>query len=279
MSLLAESVGAYDEAVEWAQRTTIGGGALNMGAQALLSGALMAADLAAHRWAEIVRAADVGDLDEARETEEFAELDEEHRAQRATRFAARLTLIALAIEVVRVGLQDRASAQTIGRTAAELSRDCAARHGGSRLWSGAAEVFEAMEQGSSTWRELWDKAAIAQAQGNSALQVMYGIAAMTSAGPREAIQIQLQTVPWLERLFSPTLYHATVARFVPEYWRWALDQFPMNFGLLNRTRKALSEAQELDEKTRVHAILHVVAFSLGIQVPEHLQRWLDPAGV
>jgi hypothetical protein len=108
---------------------------------------------------------------------------------------------------------------------------------------------------------------------------MYGIAAMTSAGPREAIQIQLQTVPWLERLFSPTLYHATVARFVPEYWRWALDQFPMNFGLLNRTRKALSEAQELDEKTRVHAILHVVAFSLGIQVPEHLQRWLDPAGV
>jgi hypothetical protein len=108
---------------------------------------------------------------------------------------------------------------------------------------------------------------------------MYGIAAMATAEPREAMQIQLQIVPWLERLFSPTLYHATVAKFVPEYWRWALDQFPMNFGLLNRTRKAVSEARDLDEKTTVHAILHVVAFSLGVQVPDHLQRWLDARGV
>jgi hypothetical protein len=53
----------------------------------------------------------------------------------------------------------------------------------------------------------------------------------------------------------------------------------MNFGLLNRTRKAVSEARDLDEKTTVHAILHVVAFSLGVQVPDHLQRWLDARGV
>ena len=279
MALLAESVGAYTEAVEWAQRTTTGGGALNTGPEALLAGALTAGDLAARRWAEIVRAADLGDLDEAHETETSAQLDDKRRAERLTRFTARLSLVALAIEVARVGLQDHTSAQTIARTAAELSRDCAARHGGSRFWSGAAEVFEAMEQRSSSWSELWGKSAVAQAQGNSALQVMYGIAAMATAEPREAMQIQLQIVPWLERLFSPTLYHATVAKFVPEYWRWALDQFPMNFGLLNRTRKAVSEARDLDEKTTVHAILHVVAFSLGVQVPDHLQRWLDARGV
>lgn len=103
MALLAESVGAYDGAVEWAQSTSVGGGALKTGAQALLAGALTAGDLAARRWVEIIRAADLGDLDEAQDAEEFAQLDDEHRAQRLSRVTARLTLVALAIEVARVG--------------------------------------------------------------------------------------------------------------------------------------------------------------------------------
>jgi hypothetical protein len=143
------------------------------------------------------------------------------------------------------------------------------------MWSGAADVFEALEHRGVPWRELWDKAAAAREQGNSALQVMYAIAATAVAGPREAVQIQLQTVPWLEQVFSPTLYHVTVAKFVPEYWRWALDQSPMSFGLLIRTRRAIADAQSLGDKPSIHGILHAVAFSLGVRVPDHIQGWLD----
>ena len=127
----------------------------------------------------------------------------------------------------------------------------------------------------SSWRELWDKAAAARAQENSSLQVMYGVAATVVAGPREAVQIQIQIVPWLERLFSPTLYHVTVAGFVREYWRWAFDQFPMSFGLLDRTRKALAEAQGLEDNPAVHAVLRAIAFSLAIKMPDDIRRWLD----
>ena len=89
------------------------------------------------------------------------------------------------------------------------------------------------------------------------------------------ILIQLQIVPWMERTFSPTLYHVAVARFVREYWGWALDCYPMIFGLLNRTRVAVKEAQILDDKAMVRSILHTIAFSLDVQMPEYVRSWLD----
>jgi hypothetical protein len=138
-----------------------------------------------------------------------------------------------------------------------------------------AEVFDALPAGAASWRELWGKSAAAQQQGNSALQVAYGVAAIAAASPAAAVQIQFQVVPWVERLFSPTLYHETVAKFISEYWLWALDYFPMSFGMASRTRRAISEAQTFDDKTRVHAIIRAAAFSLGVQVPNGVQRWLD----
>ena len=144
MTLLAESVGAYGEAVDWASRTKVGSGALGAGAQSLLAGVLTADDLAEHRCAEIIRAADLDDLDEAHDTEGFAHLDESVRAQRAVRFAARLNLIALAIELARVGLNDKSSVEILAKTAAERARECADRHGGSRVWTGTAEVLDAL---------------------------------------------------------------------------------------------------------------------------------------
>jgi hypothetical protein len=104
---------------------------------------------------------------------------------------------------------------------------------------------------------------------------MYAIAATAVADPREAVQIQLQTVPWLEKTFSPTLYHVTVAKFVPEYWRWALDRHPLSFGQLMRTLRVITEYQELGDKAKVHTILNAIAFSLGVSVPDDIQRWLD----
>jgi hypothetical protein len=278
MVLLAESVGLYDEAVNWAEETAIGKLGMGTGAQGLLAPALTAGNLASGRWAEILSSVNLGDLDEAAETVEFGDLDDERRAQRFARLGARLTLVALVIHIARAGLRDRASAQAIARSAAEFSRDCSARCGGSRFWSGAADIFETLENRGSSWRELWDNAAAARAQGRSSLQVMYGIAATVVAGPPEAAQIQIQIVPWLERLFTPTLYHATVASFVREYWRWAFDQFPMHFGLLDRTRKALAEAQGLEDKPAVHAVLRAVAFSLDIKMPDDIRRWLDGDG-
>jgi hypothetical protein len=126
---------------------------------------------------------------------------------------------------------------------------------------------------------LLEKATEARDQRNSALQAAYGTAAVAVAAPREAVQIQLQIVPLLERLFSPTLYHVTVAKFVPGYWRWALDQYPMSFGLLNRTRRVIAETEALDDKARVHATLHAIAFSLAIRMPDDVQRWLDSTDV
>jgi hypothetical protein len=278
MVMLAESVGLYDEAVKWAQETVIGEGPAGTGAQGLLAPALTAGHLAAGRWAEIFSSVDFGDLDESADASEFAHLDDEGRAQRLTRFTARLTLVALAIHAARVGLQDRVSAQTIARSAAEFSRGCSIRCGGCHFWSETADIYEVLENRDGSWRELWDKAAAVGAQENSPLLAMYGIAATVLAGPREALQIQLQIVPRLERLFSPTLYHATVACFVREYWEWAIDQSPMSFGLLNRTRKALDEARNLEDKPAVHTVLRSLAFSLSIEIPHDVRRWLDGTG-
>jgi hypothetical protein len=89
------------------------------------------------------------------------------------------------------------------------------------------------------------------------------------------VQIQLQIFPWMEQTFSPSLYHVTVAKFVPEYWRRALDRSPLSFGLLIRTRRAIADAPELGDKAAVHTILNAVALSLDVRVPDYIQRWLD----
>jgi hypothetical protein len=276
MAQLAESIGAYDEALKWARITEIGSGTFESAGRALLDRLLIADKIANHKCVEIIRdAADIGDLDESEQSEGSAELDDKCRAERVARLNARLNLVALAIEVARTGLQDRAAAEIFAHSAAELSRDRAARHLGSRMWFGAVEVFEALEHRRVAWRELWNKAAAAREAGNSALQVMYAVAATAVAGPNEAAQIQLQIVPWLEKMFSPTLYHVTVAKFVPEYWQWAVDQCPMRFGSLTQTRRTIANAQALAERAAIHTILHAVAFSLGTRVPDDIQEWLD----
>ena len=274
IALLAEAIGAFEDSMEWAARAIIGEGAFRLAAASLLAGALASRALGEQRYDQIIRvAAAIGDLDET--FEDFAHLDEEARARRNAHFSARLNLVALTIEIGRICLHDRSRAEDLARAAEALARKYAAQHDGSRLWSGMAEVFGSFRGRSTSWRPLWDKAGEAGRQGSSALQVSYGIAAIAAAGPREAVQIQMQILPWLERHFSPTLYHVTVAKFMPEYWGWAFDQYPMSFGMLNRTRTAIANAQVLDDRARVRAILHAVAFSLAVYVPDEVQRWLD----
>ncbi len=274
MAMLAESVGAYDEALVWASRTTVGGGALATAGRATLAPFICARALTERRFGEIIRDTDIGDLDQA-ETQGFAQLDDESRAQRQARIAARLHLVALAIEIARIRLQDLAAEKELAQTAGELSRDCAARHGEGRIWSSAAEIFEALAHSDRSWRELWDKAVAAREEGNNALMGMYGIAATMVADPSQAVQIQLQIFPWVEQMFSPSLYHVTVAKFVPEYWRMALDRSPLSFGLLILTRRAVADANQLGDKASVHSILNAVALSLDVRVPDYVQGWLD----
>jgi hypothetical protein len=157
----------------------------------------------------------------------------------------------------------------------EFSKDRSARYADSRFWPDTVEVFEVLENRSGSWRELWEKAGRARARESTSLQELYGLTAAVVAGPREAAQILIQIVPWLEQMFSPTLYHATVTTFVREYWQWAFDQFPMSFGLLDRTRKAVADTQDLNDKSAVHAVLRAVGFSLNIKMPDYLQKWLD----
>jgi len=275
LMLLAESIGLYDEAVNWAQETTIGKGAIAAGAKVLLAPALTAGSLLAGRWPEVLTSVDIGDLDECADIVQSAHLDDERRAQNVARVNARLILIALAIHVARVGLQDQGLAHAIAQGVAEFSKERSARYADSRFWPDTVEIFEVLESRSGSWRELWEKASRARARESTSLQELYGIAAVVVAGPREAAQILIQIVPWLEQMFSPTLYHATVTTFVREYWQWAFDQFPMSFGLLDRTRKAVGATDELDDKSAVRAVLRAVGFSLNIRVPDYLQKWLD----
>jgi hypothetical protein len=273
MTLLAESVGAYEHAIEWAERTTIGNGAFWIGAEALLAGALAARDLREHRFAEVIRAAaDLGDLDET--FEGFNNLDEEIRGRRTSGFSARLNLLALTVELVRLTLRDRSSANSFARSAEALAQGFASSRGGSRLWSGMADVFGAIVTNTTSWRDLWEKSVAERELGNSALQIAYGIEAIAVAGPREALQMQLQIIPWLERLFSPTLYHFMIVEFVRDYWRWALDQYPMNFGLLARTRRTVVETKGDDDEAVVREILLAVTFSLALPLPSDVKSWL-----
>ena len=69
-----------------------------------------------------------------------------------------------------------------------------------------------------------------------------------------------------------------VASFVREYWPWAFDQFPMTFGLLDRTRKALHGAQSLDDRPAVGAVVQAVTFRLDIKLPGDMRRRLDENG-
>jgi hypothetical protein len=275
MMLFAEKVGEYEDAVDWATRTKVGSGSLGIGAQSLLAGALVARDFGERQYIEVVRASDVGDLDEARLPEGLAQADDDRLAQQAARRAARLNIVALAFELARVGLHERSRAEAVAQMASALSREVAARHDGSLFWLGTAAVFDALQKRELSWQELWRKAVDARQQGDSDLHVMYGIAASAVAGPTEAVQIQLQIVPYVERLFSPTLLHFTVGRFVPEFWLWAFDQYAIGFGQLNRTRLAVTKAIVLEDKSKIHKILDAVALSVGLVCPNDVQRWLD----
>ncbi|HXJ41774.1 MAG TPA: hypothetical protein VNH18_21030, partial [Bryobacteraceae bacterium] len=227
---------------------------------------------------EVLASVDIGDLDEWANIVQSSQLDDERRAQNAARVNARIALVALAVHVARVGLQDQATARSIAHGVAEFSKDRSACYAGSRFWRDTVEIFKVLENRSGSWRELWENAGAARARESTALQELYGIAATVVAGPREAAQILIQIVPWLEQMFSPTLYHATVTPFVREYWQWAFDQFPMSFGLLDRTRKTVAATLELDDKSAVRAVLRAVGFSLDIKMPDYLQKWLteDP---
>ena len=122
MALLAESVGAYKEAMDWAGRTQVGDGGFRVAAQALIAGALASRALGEQRYAEIIEAvADEGDLDES--FENFRQLDEDVRARRTAHISARLNSVALIIEVCRIGLHDRSRAAAIARSAEERARD------------------------------------------------------------------------------------------------------------------------------------------------------------
>ncbi len=65
MVLFAESVGAFDDAINWAARTKVCDGAFGAGSQALITGAQVVRDLADHQYEKIVLESDIGDLDEA----------------------------------------------------------------------------------------------------------------------------------------------------------------------------------------------------------------------
>jgi hypothetical protein len=273
MSLLAESVGAYGKACQWARKTRIESGPLAVGTEALLATILIADELSASRMEAIITAAEIGDLDRPRDEPKLLELDEARRVRALALITAQFRLVALTLEIARTVLTDQSSARAMAQTAALLSHQIAGRYPSSRMWHGAAEVFDSFSS-SMGWRSQWDKSLAARERGDTALQIMYSVAAIPGAGPAVSLQIQLNIVPWLEQMFSPTLYHATVSRFVEEYWLWAIERFPMNFGLLQRTRTKIAEALQLEDKARVRAILDASAFSVGITLPEDVRRWL-----
>lgn len=125
------------------------------------------------------------------------------------------------------------------------------------------------------WRSVYQQGA--DLIGSDAhLGVVYYLAAMLQAAPKDAVQLQMSVLMWLRSTFSKTLFYFTICRLVPEYWNWALQKCPALFGNPRLARSYLAEAGTLKGEERVRAVLRTVTEDLGVQpASPEVKHWLQ----
>ena len=275
LALFAQDVHAFEDATNWACRVPSIDGPLATAARSLMLETSIGARLRDGEYLKIIEVASRTDLETPREPINFVGLEFKEQQRLAEAMTARLSVLALLIEVVRIALHDRPRSQAIARELFE--RSCRLGNSDQRFefWRGVADAFESVVCPDPNSASMTSKAAEAARAQTSSQQAIFSIAAMLTAAPMEALRFQLELFPWLETLFSPTTYHFTVARLVPEFWLHSLDIYPMHFGFPVRTRKALNEANLLEnDRWKVRSVLRAIMLSLGVRMSADLDAWL-----
>lgn len=276
LALFAQDVNAFEEATNWACRVPSIDGLLATVARTLMLDMSVGARLRDKEYLKVIESAALSDVEAAREPLSFAELGSKETQRRAEAMTAQLTVIALLIEIVRIALHDRSRAQAIAHEIFEKTNQLGTPGREFDFWTGVADAFHSVASQDTNHAVMSSKAAAAARAQVSSLQVAFSLAAMLSAAPVEALRLQIQLSPWLERLFSPTTYHFTLGRLIPEFWISIVDAYPINFGFPQRTRRSIEEASRADaDRLKVRGVVGAVALSLGLRLPADVQKWLN----
>lgn len=204
--------------------------------------------------------------------------NDEEAPQRLARFkdlSAKLNLVAIAIELARRSLDDPESAVAqavdVGRVCQESVRDL----NGTPWFAIAGTAMVVLPGTDGNWRELYEKGA-GVVDADTPLAVIYYLAAIRRAAPRDALKLQLAILLWLKSHLSRTMFHFTLSRFVVDYWNWAIREFTAHFGDPTMTRSELGAASRLSGEERIRAALRVVTSSLGVRPPTaEVSNWLN----
>jgi hypothetical protein len=276
MTLFADGVGAYDDAVKWATRIAESEGEkLAPGMDTLLQLYRLPKLLEDGRLTEIVaKAAANATADEPGVSGSDGHPPDTERAARFRERSGRLSLVVVAIELARRRLKNPEASARLASDVAEVCR-AAEQRGASPWWTAAAEAIAKVAVPEAEWRSLYRQGA--DLIGSDAhLGMVYYLAAMLQATPENAVQLQMSVLMWLRSMFTKTLFYFTVCRLVPEFWDWALEKCTPLFGVPRLTRSRLSEANFLQGEERLRAVLRTVTEDLGVQpASAEMKRWLQ----
>jgi hypothetical protein len=186
----------------------------------------------------------------------------------------RRDLVAVAIELARRRLKNSESAVLLTDEAVAACRQAVERRGAASWWVEAATAIASLTRPETGWRTFYDRGAELM-KSDTCLAVVYYLAAMLRAAPKDAIQLQMAVVPWLRSVFSKTLFHFTMSSLAADYWTWALKEYPAYFGTPRVTQSDLETACSLQGEERLRRILRAVTTSLGVEPSStEMKGWL-----
>jgi hypothetical protein len=277
MALFADGVGVYEDAVVWAARVPENaGGQLAPGIDALIQRYRLPQLLEEARLTEVVALATASA--HRQNPEEFSTEGLPPEApEMAARFReqlGRLDLVAVAIELARQWLKNPESGRALASDVAAICHRAAGRQEALPWWAAAGDAIASLTASEAGWRSLYERGA-GLMDSDTHLAVVYYLAAMLRAAPKDAVQLQMAVFMWLKSMFSKTLFYFTVSPLVAEYWTWALQEYPAHFGNPRSVRSYLAEAASLPDEERLRAVLRTVTQSLAVQpATQAMKDWL-----
>jgi hypothetical protein len=138
------------------------------------------------------------------------------------------------------------------------------------------EALAEITGGSRHWLGLYDTATSFGKQDETALDMMYRLAATVVAAPREAFHLTMtsfmrESLSWL----VDTVYHTVVVSFLRDYWRWAVKDYAIHFSAPPRTLREFEEALVTPGLRGLRLGLRLIGERIGVVLSEKYKESLS----
>ena len=268
LTLLAEGLGLHDEALRWAGRANLAD--FDLGMHSMMIPYRVAAHVAGGRFSDALGeswGAYAGGT---------AALSADQRAVQFSLHTGKVTAVTICFSLASVRVRrGTAEAEHVSVLLEDQLRRLAASDP-DPFWAAVVDAIHQIATGGRNWRTLYETGLEWEKSEATQLGIMYRLAAMMNAAPREAFHLtvcsfQKQAIPWL----GDTPYDVVVIPFLRSYWRWAFEQYSFNFSAPPRTARELDDALSVPGEAGLRNALKVVSRSLGIALTDKYREYLS----